>query len=111
MGFRHGHFCTNDYPYSFCMGFRHAHFCTNDYPFLVVLVFVRNINDENQYKEMDSHSYKDIHNNNSYNVLSETRYSRFGKHCAHGETETLVLNKPKNLLFPFNRNVLERNWD
>ena len=32
MGFRHAHFCMNDYPYCFCTGFCHAHFCTNYYP-------------------------------------------------------------------------------
>ena len=30
---------------------------------------------------------------------------------AHGETETLDLKTPKNSLFPFNRNALERNWE
>ena len=32
MGFRHAHFCTNDYHF-FWMGFRHAHFYTNYYLF------------------------------------------------------------------------------
>ena len=35
MGFRHAHFCTNDYPYSFWMGFRHIYFCTNDSHFFL----------------------------------------------------------------------------
>ena len=44
-------------------------------------------------------------------MLTAPRYSRVGEHCAHGETETLELNRPKNSLFLFNRNALERNWE
>ena len=43
MGFRHVHFCTIDYSYSFCKGFRHTHFCMNDYPFHYLLVFMMHI--------------------------------------------------------------------
>ena len=32
-----------------------------------------------------------------------------GEHCTHGETEIFELNTPKNSLFLFNRNALERN--
>ena len=57
MGFRHVHFCTNDYPFlfewifvlhipvrmttiSFWIDCRHAHFCKNDYPFLFEWIVV-----------------------------------------------------------------------
>ena len=34
MGFRHTHFCTNDYhSISLYRGFRHAYFCANDFPY------------------------------------------------------------------------------
>ena len=52
-----------------------------------------------------------IHYNNSFNALTAPRYSRIGQHCANGKTETLELNTPKNSLFPFNRNALERTWE
>ena len=43
--FCHVQFCTLNVHINicFCMGFRHAHFCTNDYPFLCVWVFVMHI--------------------------------------------------------------------
>ena len=37
--------------------------------------------------------------------------SRVGENCVHNEIEILDLNTHKNSLFPFNRNVLERNWE
>ena len=52
-----------------------------------------------------------VNYNNSYNALTAPLYSRDGEHCAHGETKTLELKKPKNSLFLFNRNKLERNWE
>ena len=42
-----------------------------------------------------------IHNDIVYNSLTAPRYSRVGEHCAHGETETVELNTPKNSLLPF----------
>ena len=50
-----------------------------------------------------------IHSKIVYNALTAPRYSSVGEHCAHGENETLDLNMPKNSLFPFDRNALERN--
>ena len=44
-------------------------------------------------------------------MLTAPRYSRVGEHYAHGETETLEINTPKNSLLPFNRNALEINWE
>ena len=52
-----------------------------------------------------------IYYKDSYNALTAPRYSRVREHCAHGETETLELKTPKNSLFLFNRNELERNWE
>ena len=52
-----------------------------------------------------------MHYNNSYNALTAPHYSHAGEHCAHGETETLELNTPKNSLFLFYRNALEINWE
>ena len=51
-----------------------------------------------------------IHYTIVYNSVTAPRYSCVGEHCAHGETETLELKTPKNSLFPFYRNALERNW-
>ena len=45
---------------------------------------------------------------NSHNKLTTSLYSRVGEHCAFGETEIIELNMPKNSLFPFKRNALER---
>ena len=44
-------------------------------------------------------------------MLNAPRYLCVGERCAHGETETFELNTPKNSLFPFNRNALERNCE
>ena len=46
-----------------------------------------------------------------YYALTVPKYSTVGEHCAHGEAETLELNTPRNSLFLFNRNALERNWE
>ena len=39
MGFRHAHFCTNDYPLCFCIGFCHSYFCMNDYSYSFCMGF------------------------------------------------------------------------
>ena len=52
-----------------------------------------------------------IHYNNRYNALTVPHYSWVGEHCAHGETEILELNTPKNSLFLCNRNALVRNLE
>ena len=52
-----------------------------------------------------------MHYNNSYNALNAPIYSRSGDPCAHDAKETLEVNTPKNSLFLFYRNALERNWE
>ena len=52
-----------------------------------------------------------MHYNIIYNVLTAPHYSSVGEQCPHSETKTLELNTPKNSLFLFNRNPLERNWE
>ena len=44
-------------------------------------------------------------------MVTAPHYLRVGENCAHGETQTLELNTPKNSLFTFNRDALERNWE
>ena len=52
-----------------------------------------------------------IHYNNSYKALTVPRYSRVEERCADCEIKTFELNTPKNSLFPFYRNALEKNWE